>query len=670
MNTNLELVTKAEAESIAKIDSKNKKLTSVPNKYVQKNIFSYYVLVNTWLHIINVCDPFLSGFVKTYLLKYGLITLIKECDETALRLVQGVEIPSGLLSYRIKEAAYIHPLFTTVNLDGTRNFQRDRLATALQLLRYPKRFSPQVNDVIQSDSLTEFMDVENRNKLSQRREKPSFLTSVCREIIEDLLPWDQICKEIEALPREDFRFSSGSTAEGLKTLGQKVTYMASEYPECFIAPMGIPYIFPYHLAEKRFDEKQGLPYNVSVVQAVPKSYKAARIIAMEGVYRQSRSARVLDIMCKYLPEWIDIRDQSRNQFYAHWGSVFDDIATLDATHASDFITKSHWRDLFPHRFVQLVDPLLGNYTQIKDRTALMQMASTSGHELTFIIETIVYFAIGASACIYADLFNPNSDVRRIWISDRFPSVPLVTVYGDDTALWSGAAETAVDFFGMMGLKINVSKSFITGPYRESCGEEYWNGTNTATVYFPRFPLIGSFDPKGKINLGKRLYRDAYRGKTDDSTTMLVDLQKRLFTVSTGASRFVEWIIRQVRGKMTSSPLFSDLPDMWSYTSLAPKVTPVGYTITGERVQLPPAVAEACTTERHSYVSIRYKLDEMNLTEAQKRAYDIYKYQRFLLHGPSYSDPLLKLLGVSDRPQSYAEVFGVGTLEWSTIKCTF
>jgi hypothetical protein len=665
MNTDLILVTKTEAELIAKIDSRNKKLTSDPARYVKENTFAYYVLINTWLHLIRECDRYLAAFVSTYLKKYGLVPFIKECDETALRLVKGLEVEKGLLSYRIKEAAFINPVHESVNLDPERNFKRDALATALQLLRYPKRFSPRCNDVIQTESLKEFVDVENRNKLLQRRERPRFLVESCKEIIADLLPWDEICDEIESLPREDFKFSSGTTAEGLRTLGEKVTFMAANYPECFVAPMGIPYIFPYLNNDDRWDVKQNLPHNVSVVQAVPKSYKAARIIAMEGVYRQSKSARVLDIILDHLKcPWIDIRHQDRNQELAWEGSVGMSIATLDATHASDFITKSMWRELFPSRFVALVDPLLGNYTKVGDRIAPMQMASTSGHELTFIIETIVYFAIGKSACIYADIFD--ADVSRFTNHGLDGLEPICSVYGDDTALWTGAAQTAIEFFEMMGLKINVSKSFIDGRYRESCGEEYLDGCNLTTVYFPRFPLIGSFSKDGKISLGVRLFKDTYRGKTDDSTTMLVDLQKRLFRVSTGASCFVEDIIRQVRPKMTSSPAGSDLPDMWSYTSLAPEVTPTGYTIRGERVPLSPELVELCTTERHSYVSIRYTFDELKLTESMRRAYDTYKYQRFLLSGPSYSDPLLRLLGISDKPLSYDAAFGKGTLEWRSI----
>jgi hypothetical protein len=245
----------------------------------------------------------------------------------------------------------------------------------------------------------------------------------------------------------------------------------------------------------------------------------------------------------------------------------------------------------------------------------------------------------------------------------------VSVYGDDVVISSQAAQTAKEFYSLLGLKINDDKSFIDGPYRESCGEEYYNGINLTSAYYPRFPVVGKMSSE-KISLGVDLYRDSYRGKIDDSTTMLIDLQKKLYQISYNASLFLWDVIKAARPKLTTSVYGTVCSDLWGAMELG-----VPFNLaerTQERVQresdkdfrLPSSVVSACATQKHYYASVQYTHADINFISVQaERTFDIYKYQNFLKTGPTYATPLDELLGVSEPPISFSQYSGMARLVW-------
>jgi hypothetical protein len=46
-----------------------------------------------------------------------------------------------------------------------------------------------------------------------------------------------------------------------------------------------------------------------------------------------------------------------------------------------------------------------------------------------------------------------------------------------------------------------------------------------------------------------------------------------------------------------------------------------------------------------------------------RLFNAHRYREFLQHGPKYSDPLLKLLGISDAPMTLEQAFGKPDIIW-------
>jgi hypothetical protein len=282
-----------------------------------------------------------------------------------------------------------------------------------------------------------------------------------------------------------------------------------------------------------------------------------------------------------------------------------------------------------------------------------------GNALTFILETIAFAAIVRVACRWC-----NEDPER------------VSVYGDDIIVPTLAAETARDFLTMLGFRLNESKSFWEGKYRESCGEEYWDGVCVSSIYFPRFAVEGQLGKSPSVS--KRTRHDAYTGEVTDTTVRLVQLQHRLFRVSDSAARFLAELIQELHPKMTRSLGYdgSEVPDLWShvarprrasspYAEVVSTFTPYSYPkgttkgirhITFKRVQGP---------EEEGYSVPIPQYPKLKRDEQAEKVYDEYRYLRFLKDGPNYSDDLSRLLHVSDPDSSYDEVFGKPEIRWIT-----
>jgi hypothetical protein len=489
--------------------------------------------------------------------------------------------------------------------------------------------------------------------------------------------WDALCDRIEQIQPTDALFSNGVGQDSGSSLGSKLLAIAkgNHCKDYFMQPFGTVIVpIPATVREK---------LHYSEVIAVPKSYKASRIIAPEDTYRQAIAKRVEYIFRDFdhkagerAPIWLE--DQTINQRFAEEGSRTGALATLDASHASDMISKVLFRSIFPARFISAIEPLLNTHVKVKGKLRLMQMLSTSGHSLTFRLETIVYKAIAQAAAEFVDAVSGSTHA-------------FAWAYGDDVIINSEAAATAVEWYEALGLKINESKSFWSSDhlYRESCGKEYYKGIDVSTVAFPRFPIVGSLYPK--VTLNTKAYNDEYRGKIDSSLTMLIDLEKKLFPYSKDAAYLVLEVLKAADKRLTTSLPGSDSTDPWGYIDTGLPVSLHAYdlvrcsmriswmTIDKRTLCLPIDLPyeEAVRTELerlanldkfHSCPKVRYVEPVGTAEDVLRRAvYDVYRYQHFLQYGPSYDSELDRLLGVSSKPISYAEFYGKKVLVMAFVR---
>lgn len=169
---------------------------------------------------------------------------------------------------------------------------------------------------------------------------------------------------------------------------------------------------------------------------------------------------------------------------AREGSVTGKWATIDLSNASDTIALELVRWVIPKEWFDVLYSLRSPYTQVsypklrrKAREALqkegavfsegdtwvrLEKFSSMGNGQTFELESLVFLSLLAAGC--------NLTIGR----DLF-------VYGDDIILPNEQAVEAMAILRAVGLTPNPRKSFHTGPFRESCGGDFFLGVDVRPV---------------------------------------------------------------------------------------------------------------------------------------------------------------------------------------------
>jgi hypothetical protein len=219
------------------------------------------------------------------------------------------------------------------------------------------------------------------------------------------------------------------------------------------------------------------------VISVPKTLKTPRIIAIEPTamqYAQQAVARILikEIQCDYVARhFVGFTDQELNQLYAKRGSETTELATLDLSEASDRVLNSLVMKLF-QGYTHLSEAVQACRTMTADVPGhgvipLTKFASM-GSALCFPVEAMVF----TSLCFLGIQRASGQKMTR----ERMLSFKgRVRAYGDDIIVPVEYAESVIQTLEEFAFRVNGHKSFWTGKFRESCGKDYWNGSDVTTV---------------------------------------------------------------------------------------------------------------------------------------------------------------------------------------------
>jgi hypothetical protein len=90
-----------------------------------------------------------------------------------------------------------------------------------------------------------------------------------------------------------------------------------------------------------------------------------------------------------------------------------------------------------------------------------------GNGFTFELQSLLFYA---AVLTVFDLFPSIGKDRRC------------RVYGDDIILPTAYAGIFVEFLSWLGFTTNPDKSFVDGPFRESCGKHYFLGDDVTPFY--------------------------------------------------------------------------------------------------------------------------------------------------------------------------------------------
>lgn len=219
------------------------------------------------------------------------------------------------------------------------------------------------------------------------------------------------------------------------------------------------------------------------VTPVSKSLDKPRIIAIEPTCVQfmqqgvSRSIRGAVRRHNEAAQFIDTLDQTPNQRMAKSGSLVGDLATLDLSEASDRVSNSLVKDLVIYwpqvsKALQVTRSLKADVPGF-GRLTLSKYASM-GSALCFPIEMLVFLTI-VFLGIQAESIRPLTRKSIDSLAGK------VRVFGDDIIVPVQHVRSVIEHLEAFGLKVNSNKSFWTGKFRESCGKDYYDGTDVSVV---------------------------------------------------------------------------------------------------------------------------------------------------------------------------------------------
>jgi hypothetical protein len=229
------------------------------------------------------------------------------------------------------------------------------------------------------------------------------------------------------------------------------------------------------------------------VISVPKTQSKPRIIAIEPSAMQYAQQALKEELYREigrspLREILGFRDQTRNQRMAHEASISGTLATLDLSEASDRVHLSVVIRAFrswPHTLEYILacrsrTALIGGEEEI-----LLHKFASMGSALTFPIEAMVFTTLASLGMTQ----EPTVSIREL--------TGHLSVYGDDIIVPVDAVGRVIALLEAFGFKVNERKSFWTGRFRESCGKEYYDGTDVSVVRLRADPP-GSLDDAALI----------------------------------------------------------------------------------------------------------------------------------------------------------------------------
>jgi hypothetical protein len=214
------------------------------------------------------------------------------------------------------------------------------------------------------------------------------------------------------------------------------------------------------------------------VTTVPKNVDISRTIAIEPSLNIFFQLGIGGVVCDRLKTrfGIDVSLQAEvNRRLAREGSITGRFVTIDLESASDSMSRKMMRyvldpftfrvfDRYASSAATYVDPETGQPVREP-----LEMLSTMGNGFTFPLQTALFACIVSAARSYLGLRRERAG--KSW-----------SVFGDDIICDQRVAGPVIDLLETCGFILNQQKSFFQGPFRESCGQDFYSGLNVRGVY--------------------------------------------------------------------------------------------------------------------------------------------------------------------------------------------
>lgn len=148
-------------------------------------------------------------------------------------------------------------------------------------------------------------------------------------------------------------------------------------------------------------------------------------------------------------------------------------ATIDLKQASDSVSRKLVEFLLPSDWFSVLNDLRTKSIEIDGRTVYLEKFSGMGNGFTFELESVIFMSIAQEVCNTLGLpYTVGEDVF---------------VFGDDIIVPTGASKLLIKVLNWCGFETNVEKTFVDGPFRESCGGDFFGGQAVRPYYIKELP---------------------------------------------------------------------------------------------------------------------------------------------------------------------------------------
>lgn len=215
---------------------------------------------------------------------------------------------------------------------------------------------------------------------------------------------------------------------------------------------------------------------------------------------------------------IDLNSQEVNRELCRIGSIDGSLATIDLSSASDLISCGLVANLVEDEyfFEALVATRVGS-VRMPERELKLEKFSAMGNGYTWELQSLIFYALALAVCEHCNI-----------------NKPVVATFGDDIIISSTAAPQLINFLSWCGLRVNATKSYWEGFFRESCGKHYYRGHDVSPVYL-REPLSG---PVQSMKFHNRLIE--WSSRDGFISTRLLELLQLLRRISRNLYHYIPY----------------------------------------------------------------------------------------------------------------------------------
>jgi len=380
-----------------------------------------------------------------------------------------------------------------VHLDAATHFAANQFA---QLIRkYP--WDPKV---VKTDPETKAINAFNLSERRCKRLNKKFafygsfrspheslfqeMRSFIRYVIGEEPPMDEVLRGCAFGAGASVGVHGNATNLARKVLADKWTVSPGAFTYSYWALMSDPLLrdvllesesgiscLDWLTAKTRFASKTTfVDYNK--ISFVPKTAMTHRAIAVEPLLNGFVQKGIDVFFRKRLKRvGIDLQDQSMNQRMARSGSLDDSeesFCTIDLSSASDSISIGLARLLLPPAWFDFLNHVRSHRYMLGGGKYTYSKFCSMGNGFCFPLETLIF----AACCKALRCGTPGKDF---------------SVYGDDIVVRSKHAKAVLSLLKVMGFLPNAEKTFVTGPFRESCGSDWFGGVDVRP-YTLDYPL--------------------------------------------------------------------------------------------------------------------------------------------------------------------------------------